>query len=484
MRKIIYITIMMSLVACKKSFLEVVPLGSQIAVTTDDYDKLMNDPAYYIQSYSGGWQEPVLMEDDVAAEATYFNQGSPQMAKLFQWQDVIYLQQDPSPWALTIWLPQIYSLNKIINEVMDASGGTDEQKRSIRAQALATRAWTYFQFINYYGKPYVAATAATDPGFPIIVQADVNVKIFTRASVQEVYDFMISDLTAAIADLPVTPTIQTRMSKPAAEGLLAKVYLFMGRNNEALPLFNAAFADLANGDTHLYDYNQTLGANGSFLPLDVMIGPSQGAGNNLNDLTEAVVSKIFYNGPFNGNQLGNNGLVLAPWAAALFKPSDLRLQLYTDRNPDQSPNPGGRLRKYGVQWSRIGLQLPELYLLRAECKARLNDLPGATADVQTLREHRMPVADAGIPAVTSGNQAALIRFIFEERIREFAAEGYRWFDMRRQSVDPLFAGQVFTHTLYNEDGTFTTYTLNQPNRLVLQLPPALMNNNPGMPNNP
>ncbi|ACU60152.1 RagB/SusD family nutrient uptake outer membrane protein [Chitinophaga pinensis] len=484
MRKLIYITIMVSFIACKDSFLEVVPLGSQVAVTTDDYDKLMNDPAYYLQSFAGGWQEQTLMEDDIDAEEVYLLQGSQQMLRLFQWQDVIYQQQDQAPWAVTLWLEQLYSLNKIINEVMVSSGGSNEQKRSIRAQALATRAWTYFQFINFYGKPYVESTAGNDPGFPIIEQADVSMTGFTRASVQSVYDFIIKDLNAAIADLPVKPLIQTRMSRPAAEGLLGKVYLYMGRNDDALKTFNAAFTDLAGSDSHLYDYNQTLAPGGAFLPVDMMIGPSQGPGNNQNDLTEAVISKVFYNGPYSGNQLGNNGLVLAPWAAALYGASDLRLQLYTNTNPDLSPNTGGRLRKYGVQYARMGLQLPDLYLLRAECKARLNDLQGAVADIETLRKNRMPAADATIPASIAGNQTALIRFIFDERVREFAAEGYRWFDMRRQSVDPLFAGQVFTHTLHKADGTAATYTLKQPNRLVLQLPPTLVNANPGIPNNP
>jgi peptidoglycan/xylan/chitin deacetylase (PgdA/CDA1 family) len=132
----------------------------------------------------------------------------------------------------------------------------------------------------------------------------------------------------------------------------------------------------------------------------------------------------------------------------------------------------------------MGLQLPDLYLLSAECKARLNDLQGATADIETLRKNRMPATDAAVPATIAGDQTTLIRFIFDERVREFAAEGYRWFDMRRQSVDPLFAGQVFTHTLHKADGTIVTYTLKQPNRLTLQLPPTLVNANPGMPNNP
>ena len=60
------------------------------------------------------------------------------------------------------------------------------------------------------------------------------------------YDFIIQDLTAAMPDLPVENVIQTRMSRTAAQGILGKVYLFMGKNTDALTQFNAAFTGLAS----------------------------------------------------------------------------------------------------------------------------------------------------------------------------------------------------------------------------------------------
>lgn len=488
MRKIVYplfyITTVFSLFSCKKSFLEVIPQGNQVAVTTNDYDQLMNDPSFYHDSYAGGWQDPELMGDEVAVEAPLIEQNSPWSMLLFQWQAVIYKDGDTPPFALRNFLTELYTLNKIINEVMTSTDGSDADKTRILAEAKATRAWTYFQMVNYYAKPYAAATAATDLGFPIITQADVTGGPYTRGTVQETYDFIIKDFTEAIPNLPVKPAIQTRMSKPAAEGLLGKVYLFMGRNADALPLFNTAFTDLASNTTvKLYDYNVEFAPGGVFLPIDPTYGP-QGPGKNYNDLTEAVVSKIFPNTEYTGNGLCNDGLVLTPATQALYGASDLRLQLYTNKNPDGSPNPGGRLRKYGVQYSRYGLQISELYLLRAEAEARANDLAGAKADLEVLRSHRMPAADAAVPGATAGNQNALIKFVMDERIREFALEGYRWFDMRRLSVDPLFAGMKFTHVQYNADGSTTIFNMDQPNRLTLRLPPNIINGNKGMENNP
>jgi hypothetical protein len=94
----------------------------------------------------------------------------------------------------------------------------------------------------------------------------------------------------------------------------------------------------------------------------------------------------------------------------------------------------------------------------------------------------MPAAVATIPNESAATKVALLSFIFNEREREFAAEGYRWFDMRRESVDPLFTAKSYTHTLYNDDGTETSYTLKK-DRLTMRLPYFITIANPGMPNN-
>ncbi|WP_295125332.1 RagB/SusD family nutrient uptake outer membrane protein [uncultured Chitinophaga sp.] len=488
MKKLIYPLIYIAcsmLTSCSDSFLEVVPMGQRVASTTADYDLLMNNMDFYRdQSYSiNGWLEPQLMGDEAAASGAYLMQSPVHAVRLFQWQGTVYQQNDQIPTFLRSSVTNIYTFNKVIAEVMDATNGTTQQKEILRAEARASRAWTNFQMINYYAKPYAAATAATDPGFPIIDKADATIPSYNRGTVQQMYDFIISDLTEAIKVLPVTPRIRTRFSKAAAEGLLGKVYLFMGRTSDALPLLNAAFADLAQSEVKLYDYNVTLGPNGTFLPADPNYGPA-GPGNDFNDFTEDILSKIFTNDPQSPWYVTTRGLGLTAQAAALFDSRDLRLKLYSSNTVDGTPDPNGLLRKYGVRYSRFGLQLSELYLLRAECKARLDDLTGAVADLEMLRRNRMPADAYAVPAVAAGDKNALVHFVIDERIREFALEGYRWFDMRRLSVDPLFAGITFTHTVYNADGTVSNYTLQQPDRLVMQIPELFILSNPGMQNNP
>lgn len=481
-KAILYIILLSSTLACKKSWLEIVPMGQRVATNVKDYELMMNDPAYYMYSWSGGLQEPMFMGDEIAAEGNYFLNRFASKERLFRWEDIIYPSSDENAPAITVHNTQLYNLNKIINEVLETAGGTPQQKNAIRGEALATRAWSYFNMVNYYCKPYLAATADADPGFPIVTKADVNTVGYSRGSLQQSYDFIISDFKEAIKSLPAKPSLATHMSQPAAEGLLGKVYLFMGRPADALPYLQSALSQVAaNGSPVLINFNEALAPDGAFQPINPVTGP-RSPGQDPSDIREAVVSKVWNCGPY--VQYGNSGLVLTPQAAALYDASDLRLQLYTNRNPDNTPNAAGRLRKYGVQYARFGLQLPELYLLSAECKARIGDLTGAVADVETLRKNRMPAVAATVPADIAASQTALIKFIIDERIREFAIEGYRWFDMRRLSVDPLFAGASYMHTIYNANGATTEYTLSLPNRLVLRFPRNIMDANPDMANNP
>lgn len=487
MNKNIIITIItilgLSTSACKKDFLNVIPQGTQVASTTDDYLKLMNDKRLFVYDFAGGWQGQVLMGDDVAAEGSRFSSAMSVSQKAFQWADDIFLSSDID-WTQQLYLTNLYTLNKVISEVGQSTGGTAQQKQTVLGEAYASRAWLYFQFINFFGKPYVKATAGTDPGFPIITTADVTVKTFSRASVQEVYNFIEADFKNAIANLPVTSQAAIHFNRAAAKGLLAKVYLFSGRNTEALQLFNEAFADNSSAavPARLYDYNAEFATGGKFDPVTTS-GPSNSPGINYLDVTESLIAKSFYNTSYAGNGFGNDFIVLSAKTTALFDAADLRLNFYAAQFPYQEPNPSGRLSKIGVQYSKFGLQISELYLLRAECKARLNNLSGALTDLGTLRNARMPAAAAIVPAAASATQTALLSFIFDEREREFAAEGYRWFDMRRESADPLFATKTYTHTVYNDDETTNTYNLKKE-RLTMRLPYFITIANPDMPNNP
>ncbi|TDH20688.1 RagB/SusD family nutrient uptake outer membrane protein [Segetibacter sp. 3557_3] len=459
----LFIGMLAFIISCKKSFLEILPKGRVIASKTSDYDLLLNNLDVIVITGSDG---QVLPGDEVTVKEPAWSGASHRDKQLFKWDFNIYTPEEDARETLTP-VKGLYLYNKIINEVMEATDGSEAIKKSLQAEAYAGRAWTYFLLINYYGKPYNPATAATDPGFPLMMKADINAGPHTRATVQEIYDLIVSDLTTAIPNLTqVGVPHRSRMSKAAAQGLLAKVYIFMGKYAEALPLLNESISNLSQSavPTALYNLNTT----------------NPGFPTAPND-QENVYAKVMTNGYLSGSQ---SLVFLTPEAEALYGATDMRRTRYLT-NSFTFPNGLKLLRRGSTTVSFWGVRVPELHLFRAELLARKDDLAAAVAELEFFRNTRMPAADAKVPLPVQANKLALLQFIMEERIREFSVMGYRWFDMRRLSVDPLFGTINFVHKVYDANGAVKeTFTLNNVNQFVFRIPPKILGENPQMKDNP
>jgi hypothetical protein len=528
MKKYIKVTVVMlalillATTSCKKNFIEITPKTLSVARTFNDYNSLMNASALYVVGGTtyGIWEPAALMGDEVSAEAYAYNLTSGGFIAargFFQWQADIFsptpITNDTQSYNPSVFFQMFtlfYTLNKVITEVPGVTDASAQQIAELQAEAKAERAFFNFQLVNYFTKPYNASTASTDLGFPIITVPDVQANSFPRGTVQQSYDFMINDLTQAIPDLSIQPSAPTRMSKAGAEAMLAKIYLSMNRYTDALTQINNAFIDMAKMGTQpvLYNYNITLAPGGAWSTISGTTGPASSPFTNVTDTKESLWAVFTHAGPYNNTSYSNNFLTIQGTASAqpLFdQPTDWRLKFYSPFESGSTTIPipttvaNSRLHRYNLLYARVGIELPDMYLMRAELEARTSALGAAVTDVTTLRSNRMPTAVAGVPTATQTNQTALIQFIIAERTREFAATGARWFDMRRLSNDPLFPNvATATHTLYHNDGvvtviagvptvttpeTFTTFTLT-PARLTLRLPPYFLSQNPGMADNP
>lgn len=482
---------------CSKDFLDVKPKGQVIAEKASDYNNLLEDETFtYLTNGTVFMDAQHIMGDDVAGltphytNTTYFGAPDTRRPHFFAWADEVYLT-DQDDAEVSAFYNRIYAANKIVNEVMDATSGTEQQKKQYQAEGLAQRAFSYFMLINYFGKPYMDASASTDPGVPLILKGDFTQSDFTRASVKTVYDQIVSDLTTAINALPAVQTDANRFTLSAGEALLGKVYLFMRDWNNAVKYLDKSIADLptsfsTGGNIGLINYNTATVSNavlGYVFQVPGMGTAAAQANGYPETLNAALVAGVYW--------LGYAApLIISPDTYALLGANDLRKKLYSNTYSIVASGgsslllPAGLYRsKNGYIGNSIGIQLPDIYLLDAEAKARTGDIAGATSSLLTLRKNRMPLTDAsaGIPAT----QDELIRFIIQERRREFATLGFRWFDMRRLSIDPLFQDATYTHRVY--DGTsgvvIETYTL-RPERFMLRFTASLMDQSPGLVNNP
>ncbi len=471
--------------SCSDDFLEITPNGVLVAETTKDYDLLLSGNGLWFNIAAG--DQEINRSFEICGLEPHFSStygAADPRRNNFTWEPGVI---DPereggqfSDWLL-LYMQRVYVYNKVINEVLDSSGGSDAEKNSIMAEARAARAAVYFELVNFYGKPYNASTASTDMGVPMVTEADVTVPSFTRASVQEIYDFMIDDLTTAIPLLPVGIEEKPRMSKGSAEALLGKIYVYMNRFNEAITLFDSAFTDLQAGtEVRLYDYNVSTLPGGPHAA--GFFGPP--FDTPVDNLEVAFTMSIRHTAGFT-----SSAILLNPEVSALFGTSDFRLHHFFSRKPFPAfpftPEfiVPGVYRKIGSLVTDRGVRIPDIYLLRAECKARTNDLSGAISDLEFLRMHRMDPADADVPVGLS--QDDLIKYVFEERTREFASKGELWFDLRRLWNDPLFQDKKpYMHTLYDVDGSVKeTFTLEE-DRLVLRFSDRVIADNPDMVNNP
>jgi len=456
---------------CKK-YLDVKPKGIDIPTTIDQFNGLFNNTSlisfgnYQIGAGSVGPGDPanlsIFLSDEAYTTSPYNSFLEPSYQNGYHWAADVYLPtQNAAEWSA--FYEENYTYNVIANNVMNATDGTDTEKKQLLAEARANRAYLHLMLVNYFGKPYDSATAVGDPGVPIITVAAASSPAGPRATVQQVYDFVISELSAAIADLPANTINRLRLYKPAAEYMLGETYFLMGNYDSALVELKAC-QDLLPSSTQpmqLYDYNTVMAQWASPFPNFAPTLPI--APNN----TEAICQRQVSVGGFRGSAFLDS-------TYDLYDSTDLRLKFFTktDFSGTAVYPSWSRSGPYSVN---IGPSMPGLYLMLAECKARQGDLAGANADVVTLREHRMP---AGVADVTINDQDSLIRFIVKERYREYALTGKNWFDVRRLWNDPLFKGKAYTHT-----DNAGVYKLTE-DRLVLKIPPLILGYNTDMPDNP
>ena len=343
---------------------------------------------------------------------------------------------------------QVFYSNTVLQGLAGIQPDSTNQTQwnTLEGTALFSRAFAFFNVAELFAEPYDSATAAADPGIPLRLDPDINEKT-TRASMQATYNQILGDLHTAERLLPAAIPVSNlnRPSRLAAQALLARVYLSVGDYADA-----GLYADSV-----LHVYPALLNYN----ILDTL-KPFQFANNMPEILYQA-------NFPYEGNMLQGvtcGGCFVDTMLIASYAPNDLRRPLdYYEQSPGVYKLEGSYA---GLIYPFSGLATDELYLIRAECNARVGQETNALNDLDTLMSHR--VLTGSFTPYPMMSAAAALDTVLVERRKELAFRGIRWSDLRRLNQE----GWNITLTR-NLNGT--SYTLSPNSGLyTLPIPPDVI----------
>lgn len=322
-------------------------------------------------------------------------------------KDVTWLD----PWNFTYQNP-IYYANFILDQLPRIK--FDEKNvssyNSIKGSALFMRAFAFHQLAQLYCLPYTSSSN-TDLGIPLRLTADVTVKSI-RSTVQETYDRILGDLKEATNLLPEVTPYPTRPNKAAAYGAIARTYLAMRDYIKAKQYSDSCLARINT----LLDYN-------------TLVNPA--SSNPFQRFNAEVISYNF----LDPDLPRPNGLIDST-LYNLYDSNDLRKIVFFRANTGSLSGTYVYKGSYEGSINNVlfdGITTGEMYLIRAECKARFGDINGAMSDLNTLMRKRWKSGTFNDYTASTPDEAKNI--ILTERRKELIYRGLRWSDLRRLNLE-------------------------------------------------
>lgn len=482
-----YILILLGAISLNScdSFLDVKPKGYTIPELFEDYEKLMNYSTIIssLDVYPSFFTDDILLTSKGETTVTWFDYTSKndQQRNLYTFEhgQTLVPGNDDNIWKSAY--KSIFVYNAVINNVMSAPDAPDPEKKRLQAEALIGRAFEYLNLVNIFGKHYDAATADTDYGVPLVLSEEVGSSAtYVRNTVAEVYRQIESDLNNALPNLSETVSQSFRPNTSIGYAFLSRMYLYMGKYQEALTNANEALK-LSN---ELVDFKPYTTQHSTFGRIVLEKDP------NITFPEKQDSPENIYIRMLNGTSYIYKSVAASKDLIDTYKSNlaangeDMRLRLFfaTDE-ANFTMNAGSKPQKF-VGYStycpyivlNVGFTTPEIYLIAAECEARVGSVSKALEHLNTLRDMRIKnnVHYKNTPEKT---KEEALKLVIDERRREFAFIGAtRLIDLKRLNREAWFA-KTITHSA---DGETWTLPPNDP-RYIMPVPQTVLDYNPDMP---
>jgi starch-binding outer membrane protein, SusD/RagB family len=414
-----------SVISCKKE-LEILPTGvfeeSRAFQTVQDLDQGALG-VYAAYNYDNTIYINALLSDE--ARLSSENRGQGQFE--FKWQ----YSSGTGGFNFGGFYSMIMQANKVLRAapgVTPFNAAETTQKDQILAEVTALRAIAHFEILQRFGPSGYQPTA------PAATYVTTVLTPNDKPARQTVAD-MLAGIEADLAAAKASPALQTapylyqgamptgygnlRMSKATISGFQARVALYKRDWTNA-----AAFATEAINNS-----GKTLATGATF----------RGIWTDANDAE--VFLRLKRTGATGTMWQDTNGDVFFEPSTKIKeqfnRTTDVRWTAYFKITPAGAGVDTALIEKYNGPSSRGNkivdikvMRIAEMYLIRAEARAELNDLAGASSDINTLRAARI----AGYTPITYTDKAVAIADILNERFKELAYEGFRFFDLKRRGL--------------------------------------------------
>lgn len=300
-------------------------------------------------------------------------------------------------------------------------------RNSAEGEALFIRGLLYFELVRLYGKTWGDGNNATNLAVPLVLTPTItetsSSDARSRNTVAEVYAQVITDLSRAESLLPASSD-GTRAKKSAAAAILARVYLQQQRYSDARDAANRVISANQNSlvDNFADVFNEKSGGVAREYIFRIAVDAQDG--NSVNDLN------TFYAASEYGGRGGD--FAIQDKHLALYDKKDVRGTLFEDIGIIVTS-------KFNDLYGDVSVvRLAEMYLVRAECNARLGTSVGATPanDLNRIRSR------AGVDPISNPT----VDDILLERRLELAFEGLRLHDQKRTRATIRYINQTFSAT--------------------------------------
>lgn len=337
-----------------------------------------------------------------------------------------------------------YEVINTANNILEAIPVVNEEDQGrVRGEALFLRGSMFFELARLFAQPYVAGNANSNLAIPLVLTPTRGIEessYVTRATVEEAYQQVLSDLTTAESLLPESNGFFA--TKAAASAMLSRVYLQMERFADARDAAHRAITSSGKSLNTSYEaaFNNTQNSVEDIFAIQVS---AQDGENHM---------QMFYSIPDFGGRDGD----VVPLQAHLdqYEAGDERLKLFYSGRGET------RIGKWKIQYTNLSIiRLAEMYLTRAEGNLREGTAVGATPleDLNIIRQR------VKLPVKTS----VTLEDILNERKLELAHEGHFIHDIKRTK------GSVADNT------SNVMYPYDDP-KLVFPIPQREMDANPNL----